>query len=58
MSATSPAMSCAGDSARTTTTIGTTAASPIAAKLVGSYFSAGLTAGTIDMVETVPISSV
>ena len=58
MSSTSPAMSFAGDSARTTTTIGTTAARPIAAKEFGSYFNVGLTGGTIDMVETVAIISV
>ena len=51
-------MSCAGDSARTSATIGTTAASPIAAKAFGSYFSDGLTAGTIDRVDTVPVISV
>ena len=58
MSAIRPGMSFAGESGRTSTTIGTMAARPIAAKLVGSYFSDGLTAGTIARVETVPISSV
>ena len=38
--------------------IGLAAIVPMAAKLLGSYFSAGLIAGTIDSVDTVPIISV